>query len=67
MDKNLLTVKDYSTLLQTLSVEKLIKLLHIVSDNVLDLEQQLLETKNYKMQIEEILNNMKINSVDLSG
>lgn len=64
---DILTIKDYSLQLEVLGKEKLIKLLHVVSDNILDLEQQLLETKNYKVQIEEILNNMQINRKDLSG
>ena len=64
---DILTIKDYSLQLEVLGKEKLIKLLHVVSDNILDLEQQLLETKNYKVQIEEILDNMQINRKDLSG
>ena len=58
---DILTIKDYSLQLEVLGKEKLIKLLHVVSDNILDLEQQLLETKNYKVQIEGILYNMQMN------
>lgn len=56
MKGNTFTVRDYSVLLESLSTEKLVKLLHIATDNVLDLRQELSDVEKYKESIEAILN-----------
>ena len=56
MNKNLLAVKDYSVQLESLPTEKLVKLLHVASDNILDLKQELSGVEQYKERIEVILN-----------
>lgn len=56
MNKNLLTVKDYSVNLESLPSCKLYKLLDIANDSLVDLKQEVKDTEDYIEGIKIILN-----------
>lgn len=53
---DILTIKDYSTNLETLSTDKLKKLLHVAVDDVLSQRELLAETEVYAETLRIILN-----------
>ena len=53
---DILTIKDYSTDLETLSTDKLKKLLHVVVDDIMSQRGLLAETEVYAETIRIILN-----------
>lgn len=56
MNKNLLTVKDYSVQLEELSSCKLYKLLDVAADSLVGLKQEVKDTEDYIEGIKIILN-----------
>ena len=58
MNKELdtLTIKDYSTNLESLSTDKLKKLLHVAVDDIMNQRELLAETEVYAETIRIILN-----------
>ena len=53
---DILTIKDYSTNLESLSTDKLKKLLHIAVDDILSQRELLAETEVYAETLRIILN-----------
>ena len=56
MNKNILTVQDYSVKLEDLSSCKLYKLLDIANDSLVELKQEVKDTEVYIEGIKIILN-----------
>ena len=53
---DILTIKDYSVALETLSTDKLKKLLHIAIDDIMSQREVLAETEVYAETLRIILN-----------
>ena len=53
---DILTIKDYSTNLESLSTDKLKKLLHVAIDDIMSQRELLAETEVYAETIRIILN-----------
>lgn len=53
---DILTIKDYSTNLESLSTDKLKKLLHVVVDDIMNQRELLAETEVYAETLRIILN-----------
>lgn len=53
---DILTIKDYSTNLESLSTDKLKKLLHIAIDDIMSQRELLAETEVYAETLRIILN-----------
>ena len=53
---DILTIKDYSTNLETLSTDKLKKLLHVAVDDIMSQRELLAETEAYAEILRVILN-----------
>ena len=53
---DILTIKDYSTSLESLSTDKLKKLLHIAIDDIMSQRELLAETEVYAETLRIILN-----------
>ena len=53
---DLLTIKDYSTNLESLSTDKLKKLLHVAVDDIMSQRELLAETEVYAETLRIILN-----------